>query len=86
MGCSRDFKVPIETRVVGDKHVGVGTGFHPREPLRHEGGIDASHDARVVQFVSQFGASGPGICSERREVRAAVVVVRHGLRQRHGAE
>jgi hypothetical protein len=42
--------------VVGDKHVGVSTRFNPREPLPHEGGIDSSNDARVVQFVAQFGA------------------------------
>ena len=55
MGRPGDFKV--KARLVCDKHVGVSTRFHPREPLPHEGGIDSANDARVVQFVAQFGAA-----------------------------
>jgi hypothetical protein len=42
--------------VVRDKHVGVSTWFHPRVPFPHENGTDSSNDARVVQFLAQFGA------------------------------
>ncbi len=56
MGRPGDFQVLVETRMVGDKHIGVGTGFYPRKPLRHERGIDRSNDARVVQLVGQLCA------------------------------
>ena len=62
VGRPGDFEVLLKTRVIGDKHIRVGAGFHPREPLRHEGGIDGSNDARVIQLVGQLGAASPRVC------------------------
>jgi hypothetical protein len=58
-----DFEVLFKTHVVGGKHVGIGSRFHPREPLRHEDGFDGSNDARVLQLVGQLGADSPRVVS-----------------------